>query len=61
MITTAVQRGNYVYVYGDKDNVLFNAPGTLQGYTSGSVSIKRADYVYVYDAKGHITASHYSK
>lgn len=57
-ITTAVQRGGFVYIY-DEDNhpthaiPAGNAPGDgLQGCTGVSVSVRRAGFVYVYDEDG---------
>ncbi len=60
MISTAVQRGSYVYVYKDK-NSSFSIQGTLHGYTGSTVSVKRGNYVYTYDEKGKIISSTYSK
>lgn len=39
-ISTAVQKGNMVYVYDENGKVLFTRLGKLQGYTSDSVSIE---------------------
>ena len=61
MITTAIQRGSYVYVYGDKNRQLYSKQGQLAGFTVSAVSVKRGSYVYVYDEKGRQIASHYSK
>jgi len=60
MITTAVQRGSYVYVYGDKNRQLYSKLGELAGFTGSAVSVKRG-YVYVYDEKGRQIGAHYSK
>lgn len=56
MIISAIQRGNMVYVYGEKNNILMTKPGELSGYTSSAVSIrnKAAKTVTTYDEKGHI-------
>lgn len=57
-IGSAVQRGDWVYVYDEKGSQLFtkSAGGGekdgLMGYTGSTVSIRRGDWVYVYDAKG---------
>ena len=61
MITTAVQRGSYVYVYGEKNRQLFSKQGGLTGFTGSAVSVKRGNYVYVYDEKGRQIGSHYTK
>ena len=60
MIQSAIQRGNYVYVYNEKNQQIFSQSGTLQGYTSTSVSVKNGNYVSVYNDKGQKIASHYS-
>lgn len=60
MITAAIQRGNYVYVYGEGGHSLFSSFGELQGYTSGSVSVRRGDYIYVYNEKGGLISSYFS-
>lgn len=59
-ITSAVQRGSYVYVY-NRSRQLFSKQGTLVGYTSNSLSVRRGNYVYVYNEKGAQIASHYAK
>lgn len=58
-IETAVQRGNNVYVYGERNRQLAVLPAGnvqkgdgLQGYTTGAVSIRRGSFVYTYDEKG---------
>ena len=58
MIITAVERGGWVYVYGEGNHELFRECGELNGYTSSSVSIKRNGYIYTYDTKHHVIASH---
>ena len=61
MIATAIQRGNTVYVYNEKNSTLFTAFGELQGYTSSTVSIKKATTIYVYNEKGSIISTHFSR
>ena len=41
MIQTAVQKGDWVYVYGENGNRLFTQFGQLMGFTGTSVSIKK--------------------
>ena len=55
MIQTAVQRGDWVYVYGENGTQLFYQSGQLMGFTGTSVSIKRGDWIYVYDQNGNQT------
>lgn len=57
MITTAIQRGNSVYVY-EKSRILFTRIGELIGFTSSTVSIKRNRTIYVYNERGGIISTH---
>lgn len=41
MIVTAIQKGGSVYVYGERNRLLFTQSGELHGYTGSSVSIKK--------------------
>ena len=58
-ITTAVQRGSFVYVYNEHGRVICSLPAGsapndgLKGYTGSSVSIQRGPFIYVYDENGH--------
>lgn len=56
-IAMAQQKGNYVYVYDEKNRQLFTQLGELQGYTSTIVTVKRNNYLYMYDEKGRQTGS----
>ena len=57
-ITSAVQRGNDVYVYTEKSgpNAAWVKPGTLQGYTSSTVTINYANNgaIHLYDENGSL-------
>ena len=57
-IASAVQRGNWVYVYNAKGAQLcvVCAGDGMTGYTGSSVSIKRGNFVYIFDAKGRQTS-----
>ncbi|MDA3052061.1 hypothetical protein OFO01_01155 [Campylobacter sp. JMF_01 NE2] len=63
LIGSAVQDGNYVYVYNLKGSMLFSRLGELVGYTSTTVSVldKNSDgkygTVYVYNNKGSTISS----
>lgn len=59
-ITSAVQRGSYVYAYF-KSRQLFAKIGTLVGYTSSALSVRRGNYIYVYNEKGSQIAVHLAK
>lgn len=50
-ITTAIQKGNFVYAY-DGSRQLFAKTGTLHGYTATTVSIKNGNFIYTYNEKG---------
>lgn len=51
------QNGSQVYVYNEKNALLFTKIGTLVGYTSATVSVKRGMRTYVYDALGSLKFS----
>ena len=51
------QNGSQVYVYNEKNGLLFTKIGTLVGYTSATVSVKRGMRTYVYDARGSLKFS----
>ncbi|MCI7103204.1 MAG: hypothetical protein MR927_03300 [Campylobacter sp.] len=47
--------GDFAYLYDESGRSSVNIPltgGTLQGYTSNSVSIKRGSFIYIHDKKG---------
>ncbi len=48
MITVAIERNNFVYVYNGND-VIFSCPGNLYGYTAYTVSVIRMGRIYSYD------------
>lgn len=48
MITVAIERNDWVYVYNGND-VIFKCPGKLYGYTTQTVSVIRIGRVYSYD------------
>ncbi len=56
-ISTAVQRGSWVYVYNEKGAYLTSLSGQLYGFTSSTVSVKRNNWVYVYDEHGGYVSS----
>lgn len=51
-IGNAIQKGNIVYVYNEKNMQIFSQLGTLLGYTNSNINIKRGNAVYTYDANG---------
>ena len=51
-ITSAIQRGSFVYVYDEKNRQVGCYGGALHGYTGSSVSVKRGAFIYTYDEKG---------
>lgn len=48
----AIQRGGLVYVYDENKHQLFAKQGQLQGYTSGSLTVRIGDMLYIYDVNG---------
>lgn len=59
-IVNVVQRGSVIYVYGERNHVLFTkSAGShpddgVNGYTSGSVSIQSGSVIYTYDERGSV-------
>ena len=58
MIVTAIQKGNSVYVYGERNRLLFTQSGELHGYTGSSVSIKKGNMIYSYNERGSLISTH---
>ena len=58
-IGMAQQKGDYVYVYDEKNRQIWNQLGQLHGYTSSTVTIRRGDYLYTYNEKGNSTGNHH--
>lgn len=62
-IGNAVQRGNTVYVYDEKNRQLFSKSagvskdGGLKGYTNSTVNISNGTTIYTYDEKGRQISS----
>ena len=58
-IGSAVQRGSTVYIYDEKGRQIGSVPAGdgLQGYASGSVSVKSGSRIIIYDEKGRQTGS----
>ncbi|MBQ7276558.1 MAG: hypothetical protein IJS58_04835 [Bacilli bacterium] len=61
MITVAIQKGNYVQIFNEKNYLIKNVYGTLYGYTANTYSIRKGNYIYTYDEKGHMLSQKYSK
>ena len=59
MIGYALQRGNRVYVYNDKNQEVTNKAGELLGFSSTAYVIKNGHQVLVYDEKGQILKTSY--
>ena len=65
-IEVAIQKGDYVRVYGNGNRELFsiwipNKDDALMGFTSTTVSVKKGEYIYVYDETGRQISSHWTK
>lgn len=56
-IVMAQQQGKVVYVYGERNHLLWTVGGELHGYTGGSVTVKSGTTLYTYDEKRHIIGS----
>ena len=59
MISVAVQRGGYVYVYNEKNMQIASQHGELYGFTSSTFSVRRGNYVYVYNERNMQISSQY--
>jgi hypothetical protein len=62
-IASAMQRNNYIYVYdstGCQLCAIYVGGGSLQGYTSSTVSAHRDNYVYTYDETGRQLSATYA-
>jgi|LSQX01.1.fsa_nt_gb hypothetical protein len=53
-IITAVQKGSLVVVYGERNSIIAQQPGTLHGYTSTTYSVKQGDLIVTRNEKGQI-------
>lgn len=57
-IASAVQKGNFVYVYDERGRQLTTiaagggSQNCLQGYTETTVSIRKGNFIYIYDERG---------
>jgi hypothetical protein len=51
MIALAVQKGNTVYVYDEKNKIIRTILGELYGYTSLSVTVKWEGVLHTYNEK----------
>lgn len=58
MISTVIQKGSTVYVYNEKNSIIFTTNGTLLGYTGSTVTVERGSTAYVYNDKGSIISTH---
>ena len=59
MISTAIQKGNFIYIYNEKNSQCGNiSGGQLVGFTSTTVSVQKGGFIYVYDEKGHQKSCH---
>lgn len=57
MISTAIQKGNAVYVYNERNGIVFIKNGELAGYTSSTVSIKQNHSIITYRENGSILSN----
>ncbi len=60
MISLAIEKGNQVIVYNEKNKQIacvILGGGKLLGYTASSFSIKRGCSVYTYDERGRVVGT----
>lgn len=53
-IITAVQKGNLVVVYGERNSIIAQKTGILHGYTNATYSIRQGNLVVTWNEKGQI-------
>lgn len=58
MIITAIQKGNLLYVYGERNRLLSTQSGELYGYTGSTVAVKNGNTVYTYNERGTLVSTH---
>ena len=56
-ILTAIQKGEWVSVYNEKNQILWQKTGELYGFTSKNVTIKKGEWLSIYDEKGQIVTT----
>ncbi|WP_104759934.1 hypothetical protein [Helicobacter bizzozeronii] len=59
-IASAVQKGTRVYVYDEKNHMMFykdvGKDGKLIGYTANCLTLKIGQNIYTFDEKNHQTS-----
>ena len=58
MISLAIEKGSFIYVYDERNRQVCTLSGTLVGYTSTTVSVKRGGFIYTYDQNGRQISVH---
>ena len=58
MISVAVQKGNLVYVYDERNSQIAAKTGILVGFTSNTYSIRVNNIVYTYDSNNRLLSTH---
>ena len=53
-IMMAQQKSDSIYVYNEKNQLIWRESGELQGYTSSTVTIKKGKELYIYNEKHQI-------
>jgi hypothetical protein len=60
-IASAVQNGMWIIVYDERGRQVSSIPtgtnGTLQGYTSTTVSVRSGRWITIYNEKGNVVSS----
>lgn len=51
-IGSAIQKGQNISVYDDRNRPMFVLHGILEGYTRDIVSVRKHNQITTYDAKG---------
>ena len=58
MISVAVQKGDTIYVYNERNQTIFVKHGQLVGYTASTVSVRVGNSTYTYSEKGQTISVH---
>jgi hypothetical protein len=56
-IALAVQKGNIVYVYDERNRQMFTHVGELHSFTGSIVTLKKGNLFYMFDERGRQTGT----
>jgi hypothetical protein len=56
-IINAVQKGNMVVVYNERNSAILTLQGKLHGFTGSTVSVKSGNFIAVYNERGSVIST----